>query len=742
MLYHEINHLLGQVNALKAKLPSPISKKWTEGFSFQGVHFRMLPLSDGFFVQNEMKALKYLQNELMELNQLQNQLEEKQNDAGGPGYGKRAESIYKQLIMPLLSAVECGGFFIFASPLIYIQGYSDEGAMADEVSDGTEAGREGENADGADAIVKATRAQSYFDDAAAGQLQFFLPRQNPRERRRTMLSHLYGTGVYRNRDIVEGKMREGGRKGDAGFTHAFAFLQENLGEIDDPLLKMMPLLKNISKENVIPIIDFEDQTQVDLNFLLIHVFDCLPSVSFNKATSSTVALSLPSDLNSEVSFLDLPDLEQVPLEQVRKHLNFGGRSRPSAGSQRVLPGQSAAWAAGTLALHQMQRRPGGAGKDYSEGNSPLQRSEDEQDELSESMNQLLGKASAGGTSTGTGGGERPTKAVEARLFTKHGFDIVMITNQTRGVVSELEGPEASAQGNRAGQSDNAPKHQQKDSILVNKRAQALYAAREEESTFEGLLRRNENKVLQQLLRSQGFGHKDAHTGTKQGQGKALGSIGGVAGTTAGAKPPGLASGGLLGQGPRKQSILRRVPTQAGFFGMAGNAVAAHGLYAESGDYNSALGGGGEGVARGNALIIAHNSSTEFKLKYPLISDAHDGPLEPVYMQTILMVARVLEDTDSIFSIQALKDLLHRKGLNLRFEWLLLTKVKSTFHRELIMIHILVRTMKKIINEEVKIKAQVFAPNKPKPPSSAPKSLADHQRHSGQREKAQHLPSMR
>ena len=30
-----------------------------------------------------------------------------------------------------------------------------------------------------------------------------------------------------------------------------------------------------------------------------------------------------------------------------------------------------------------------------------------------------------------------------------------------------------------------------------------------------------------------------------------------------------------------------------------------------------------------------------------------------------------------------------------------------------MIHILVRTMKKIINEEVKIKAQVFASNKPK-----------------------------
>lgn len=60
LLFHEINHLLSQVNSVKARLPSPISKKWTEGFSFHGVHFRMLPLSDGYFVRNEMKALKYL----------------------------------------------------------------------------------------------------------------------------------------------------------------------------------------------------------------------------------------------------------------------------------------------------------------------------------------------------------------------------------------------------------------------------------------------------------------------------------------------------------------------------------------------------------------------------------------------------------------------------------------------------------------------------------------------------------
>ena len=100
----------------------------------------------------------------------------------------------------------------------------------------------------------------------------------------------------------------------------------------------------------------------------------------------------------------------------------------------------------------------------------------------------------------------------------------------------------------------------------------------------------------------------------------------------------------------------------------------------------------------------------------------------MFMQTIEQIAKIIENSDTISNIQTLKDLLHRKGLNLRFEWLLLAKLKSNFHRELVMIHILVRTMKRIINEEIKLKAQVFTANKPKPFSSvAPKSLAEHQK---------------
>lgn len=63
--------MLGEeVNKLRNKLPAHISRKWTDGFLFNGVHVRMLPMSDASFVRNEMKALKYIQNELMELSQI------------------------------------------------------------------------------------------------------------------------------------------------------------------------------------------------------------------------------------------------------------------------------------------------------------------------------------------------------------------------------------------------------------------------------------------------------------------------------------------------------------------------------------------------------------------------------------------------------------------------------------------------------------------------------------------------
>lgn len=93
------------------------------------------------------------------------------------------------------------------------------------------------------------------------------------------------------------------------------------------------------------------------------------------------------------------------------------------------------------------------------------------------------------------------------------------------------------------------------------------------------------------------------------------------------------------------------------------------------------------------------------------------------MDSVINIAKIIENTDTICNVQSLKELFSRKGLNLRFQWLLLTKLKSNFHRELTMIHILVRIIKKIVNEEVKLKSQVFTPAKSK--IVQPKTLADH-----------------
>jgi hypothetical protein len=91
----------------------------------------------------------------------------------------------------------------------------------------------------------------------------YSPVKGKKDRSKTLvgLKTLYGEGIYKNSQNKE-----------------FGFLQENLGDLDDPLLKKMPLLKRLTKENLIPIIDFEDRSQLQLNYLLIHGFSRLPNV--------------------------------------------------------------------------------------------------------------------------------------------------------------------------------------------------------------------------------------------------------------------------------------------------------------------------------------------------------------------------------------------------------------------------------------------------------------------------------
>jgi len=48
----------------------------------------------------------------------------------------------------------------------------------------------------------------------------------------------------------------------------------------------------------------------------------------------------------------------------------------------------------------------------------------------------------------------------------------------------------------------------------------------------------------------------------------------------------------------------------------------------------------------------------------------------------------------------------RKGLNMRFLWLVLLKLRHKLQREFVMNCIFLKAMKKIINEEIKLKSKV------------------------------------
>lgn len=119
---------------------------------------------------------------------------------------------------------------------------------------------------------------------------------------------------------------------------------------------------------------------------------------------------------------------------------------------------------------------------------------------------------------------------------------------------------------------------------------------------------------------------------------------------------------------------------------------------------SADGTAEEGAVVGPALAVAESSASSFRLKYAMISHRYTFPIEQVFVENVQQVAAILENTDTISNVHSLKELLARKGLNLRFEWLLLTKLKSATQRELCMVHILLRIIKKVVNEELKLKA--------------------------------------
>lgn len=76
----------------------------------------------------------------------------------------------------------------------------------------------------------------------------------------------------------------------------------------------------------------------------------------------------------------------------------------------------------------------------------------------------------------------------------------------------------------------------------------------------------------------------------------------------------------------------------------------------------------------------------------------------MFAASIDSVVLTLETSDKYQNTLSFKELMHRKGLNMRFEWFVLAKLRQIPQRELVMCDILLRVMRKIINEEVKLKS--------------------------------------
>ena len=108
----------------------------------------------------------------------------------------------------------------------------------------------------------------------------------------------------------------------------------------------------------------------------------------------------------------------------------------------------------------------------------------------------------------------------------------------------------------------------------------------------------------------------------------------------------------------------------------------------------------------NNVVVSASFTRGFKVLFSLTQHTYPNGIDTMFVLSIEQVAKIMETSDRVTNIDALKDLLHRKGLNLRFLWVLLTKVKLKHSRDLIMIAILIRTMRRIVNEEVKIGSSI------------------------------------
>src|ERR1700747_374925 len=92
----------------------------------------------------------------------------------------------------------------------------------------------------------------------------------------------------------------------------------------------MPILKNITSKNMIPIIDFEDFNEnfrgddqkmdnIELKYIFINLFEIIPRLS--ETTASTLLLRFPCFINEEITFHSFPSKNCLEVGEMRRLIN-------------------------------------------------------------------------------------------------------------------------------------------------------------------------------------------------------------------------------------------------------------------------------------------------------------------------------------------------------------------------------------------------------------------------------------
>lgn len=92
-------------------------------------------------------------------------------------------------------------------------------------------------------------------------------------------------------------------------------------------MKRMPVLKNISKKNLIPVIDFEEYNKsydstgpkLKVNFLIVYMSNCLRTLSAE--TVSNVLFNVPGSNNEEIVFKEYPLSKRIGTQELAKMLS-------------------------------------------------------------------------------------------------------------------------------------------------------------------------------------------------------------------------------------------------------------------------------------------------------------------------------------------------------------------------------------------------------------------------------------